>query len=162
MKQFGPDLTAAELGREWVDHVFFPYNEYRYALANLRRGIEPPVSGWFNNGFYNGCMGGPIRSEIWALVVPGAPGAAARYAYEDAIVDHAGGESVYGELFNAALESAAFVEDDPLELVEIGLTYVPEDCAVARVSGTPSAGTSRGSTGRRPGSGSSSPTATRT
>lgn len=132
LEQYGPGLTASELGREWVDHVFFPYNEYRYALANLRRGVEPPVSGWFNNGFYNDCMGAPIRSEIWALVAPGAPGAAARYAYEDAIVDHAGGEGVYGELFNAALESAAFVEDDPLELVEIGLTYVPEDCVVAR------------------------------
>lgn len=132
LEQYGADLTARELGQEWVDHVFFPYNEYRYALANLRRGIDPPVAGRFNNGFYNDCMGAPIRSEIWALVAPGAPDVAAAYAYEDAIVDHAGGEGVYGEMFNAALESAAFVEDDPHHLIEIGLAYVPDDCRVAK------------------------------
>lgn len=132
LEQHGVDLTAADLGREWVDHVFFPYNEYRYALANLRRGIDPPVSGRFNNGFYNDSMGAPIRSEVWALVAPAAPGVAAAYAYEDAIVDHAGGEGVHGAVFNAALESAAFVEDDPHRLIEVGLSYVPDDCRVAR------------------------------
>lgn len=132
LEQYGADLTATDLGREWVDHVFFPYNEYRYALANLRRGIDPPVSGRFNNDFYNDCMGAPIRSEVWALVAPAAPGVAAAYAHEDAVVDHAGGEGVYGEMFNAALESAAFVEDDPHRLVEVGLSYVPDDCRVAR------------------------------
>lgn len=132
LEQYGVDLTATELGREWIDHVFFPYNEYRYALANLRRGIDPPVAGRFNNGFYNDCMGAPIRSEIWALVAPGAPDIAAAYAHEDAVVDHAGGEGVFGEMFNAALESAAFVEDDPRHLIDVGLAYVPDDCCVAR------------------------------
>jgi ADP-ribosylglycohydrolase len=131
LEQYGPRVTAADLGEEWLDHVFFPYNEYRYALANLRRGVRPPLSGWFNNEFYNDCMGAPIRSEIWALVAPGAPDLAVRYAYEDAIVDHAGGEGVYGELFNAALESAAFVESDPRTLLDLALSYVPEDCEVA-------------------------------
>lgn len=131
LEQYGVELTATELGQEWVDHVFFPYNEYRYALANLRRSVDPPVSGKFNNEFYNDCMGAPIRSEIWALIAPGVPEVAAAYAYQDAIVDHAGGEGVYGEMFNAALESAAFVEDDPHRLIEIGLSYVPDDCTVA-------------------------------
>lgn len=131
IEQYGVDLGARELGQEWIDHVFFPYNEYRYALANLRRGIEPPVSGWFNNQFYNDCMGAPIRSEIWALIAPGAPDVATAYAYQDAIVDHAGGEGVYGEMFNAAVESAAFVENDPHRLIDVGLSYIPDDCDIA-------------------------------
>lgn len=130
LEQYGPALTARELGQEWVEHVFFPYDEYGYALANLRRGLLPPVAGWFNNPFTN-CMGSPIRSEIWAMAAPGAPEVAARYAYEDAIVDHAGGEGVYGEMFFAALESAIFMEKDRDRLIEIGLKYIPSDCRTA-------------------------------
>ncbi|MDF2714707.1 MAG: ADP-ribosylglycohydrolase family protein [Paenibacillus sp.] len=130
LEQYGPGLTSRELGQEWVEHVFFPFDEYGYALSNLRRGMLPPVAGWFNNPFTN-CMGSPIRSEIWAMAAPGAPEIAARYAYEDAIVDHAGGEGVYGEMFFAALESAIFVEKDRDRLIEIGLNYIPADCRTA-------------------------------
>ena len=77
-------------------------------------------------------MGSPIRSEIWACLAPGNPALAVTYAYEDAIVDHAGGEGLWGEVFNAALEAAAFVQQDPQELLRIGLSYIPVDCATAR------------------------------
>lgn len=131
LEQYGARLTAKELGQEWVEHVFFPYDEYGYALTNLRRGLVPPISGWFNNPFTN-CMGSPIRSEIWAMVAPGAPGVAAYYAYQDAVVDHAGGEGVYGEVFFASIESAAFFESDVNRLLDIGLKFIPEDCRTAK------------------------------
>lgn len=130
LEQYGPALTARELGQEWVEHVFFPFDEYGYALANLRRGLQAPVAGWFNNPFAD-CMGSPIRSEIWAMAAPGAPAIAARYAYEDAIVDHAGGEGVYGEMFFAALQSAIFFERDRDRLIDIGLGHIPADCRTA-------------------------------
>ncbi|NOU71385.1 hypothetical protein GC098_08115 [Paenibacillus sp. LMG 31458] len=131
LEQYGPGLTSRELGQEWMEHIFFPFDEYGYALANLRRGLLAPVAGWFNNPF-NDCMGSPIRSEIWAMAAPGAPATAAHYAYQDAIVDHAGGEGVYGEMFFAALESAIFFEKDRDTLIEIGMTYIPEDCRTAK------------------------------
>ncbi|MDF2921716.1 MAG: ADP-ribosylglycohydrolase family protein [Paenibacillaceae bacterium] len=131
LEQYGPGLTARELGQEWLEHVFFPYDEYGYALANLRRGLLPPVAGAFNNPFTN-CMGSPIRSEIWAMATPGLPEQAAYYAYQDAIVDHAGGEGVYGEMFFAAIESAIFFERDRDQLISIGLTYIPENSRTAR------------------------------
>ncbi|CAN7264831.1 ADP-ribosylglycohydrolase family protein [Paenibacillus sp. LjRoot153] len=131
LEQYGPGLTARELGQEWLEHVFFPFDEYGYALTNLRRGLLPPVAGWFNNPF-NDCMGSPIRSEIWAMAAPGAPEIAAHYAYQDAIVDHAGGEGVYGEMFFAALESAIFFEKDRDRLIEIGMKYIPEDCRTSK------------------------------
>ena len=89
------------------------------------------MSGYFNNWFRD-CMGSPIRSEIWACLAPGAPELAARYAYEDAIVDHAGGESVWGEMFNAALQSAAFVQSDPQVLLDIALSYIPNTSLTAK------------------------------
>ncbi|QTH41984.1 ADP-ribosylglycohydrolase family protein [Cohnella sp. LGH] len=131
LEQYGARLTAVELGQEWVEHVFFPFDEYGYALTNLRRGLTAPVAGWFNNPFTH-CMGSPIRSEIWAMAAPGAPHVAAYYAYQDAIVDHAGGEGVYGEMFFASIESAIFFETDRDRLIGIGLQHIPATCRTAK------------------------------
>ncbi|MBA8794275.1 ADP-ribosylglycohydrolase [Friedmanniella endophytica] len=131
LSQVGPELRAADLARYWLDHIGYNFDEYGLNKANLRLGLQPPVSGSWNNWFVD-CMGCPIRSEVWACVAPGVPRVAARYAYEDAICDHAGGESVWGELFNVAIQSAAFVVDDADTLLDIGLSYVPEGTATAR------------------------------
>lgn len=131
LETYGPRLGAVELAQEWKEHVFFPFDEYGYALTNMRKGMRPPVSGWFDNPFID-CMGAPIRSEIWAMVCPGEPELAAYYAYQDAITDHAGGEGVYGEMFFAAIESAAFVESDPAKLIETGLSLIPKESRVAQ------------------------------
>ena len=51
---------------------------------------------------------------------------AARYAYEDACVDHAG-DGIYAEQFLAALESIAFIENDMNKLLDAGLSVIPVD-----------------------------------
>ncbi|MBS7606415.1 MAG: ADP-ribosylglycohydrolase family protein [Candidatus Bathyarchaeia archaeon] len=131
LKERGIYLTARDLADYWLDCILYNPDEYGFSKTNLRKGLQPPVSGWYNNWFKD-CMGSPIRSEIWACISPGAPNIAAKYAYQDAICDHAGGESVYGEIFNAVLESAAFVIEDRLELVKLGLASIPESSATAR------------------------------
>ncbi|MEA3403447.1 MAG: ADP-ribosylglycohydrolase family protein [Armatimonadota bacterium] len=130
LQELGPELTTHDLGRYWLKYVIYPWDEYGYGSFNLRKGLVPPVSGAYNN-WYVDCEGSPIRSEIWAMVAPAAPEVAARYAYADAIIDHAGGEGVWGEMYLAALESAAFVVSDPHELIEIGLSLIPPDCRTA-------------------------------
>jgi ADP-ribosylglycohydrolase len=129
----GPGLEAADLAQAWLDHIGYNFDEYGLNKTNLRLGLQPPVSGAWNNWFVD-CMGCPIRSEVWACVAPGSPRVAARYAYEDAICDHAGGESVFGELFNVAIQSAAFVLDDPQLLLDIGLSYVPRGSATRKAA----------------------------
>lgn len=124
LEEVGPALRAADLAQYWLNHIGYNFDEYGLSKMNLRLGLAPPVSGAFNNWFKD-CMGSPIRSEIWACVAPGVPTLAARYAYEDAICDHAGGEGVFGELFNAAVESAAFVVPERELLLDIGLSYLP-------------------------------------
>lgn len=127
----GLDIKARDLARYWLDCIQYNFDEYGLHKTNLRKGLLPPISGYFNNWFKH-CMGSPIRSEIWACIAPGLPDVAASYAYEDAIVDHAGGESVYGEMFNAAMQSAAFVTSDKEKLLEIGLSFIPENCETAK------------------------------
>lgn len=131
VEEQGFDLTARQLAQYWLDYIGYNWDEYGLNKTNLRLGLLPPVSGYFNNWFRD-CMGSPIRSEIWACLAPGNPALAARYAIEDASVDHAGGEGLWGEVFNAALEAAAFVEHDPHILLDIAASYIPTHSAVYR------------------------------
>ncbi|MBQ0105776.1 MAG: ADP-ribosylglycohydrolase family protein, partial [Armatimonadetes bacterium] len=127
----GINITARNLAECWLMFQIANYGEYGVAKANLRQGIMPPQSGILNNAKKHSC-GAFIRSEIWACICPGRPDLAVKYAYEDAIVDHGDGEGTYAEFFTASAEAAAFVTDDIRKLIEIGLSYIPEDCGVAK------------------------------
>lgn len=58
---------------------------------------------------------------------------AANYAYYDACVDHSD-EGIYAAVFTAAVQSAAFFESDTQELIDIGLSYIPEHSAIHGVA----------------------------
>lgn len=125
LEEVGLDFTEHDLARYWLNHVFYNPDEYGMHKRNLALGLRPPISGYYNNHFRD-CMGCPIRSEIWACVAAGNPRLAAQFALRDAVVDHAGGESVYGELFNVTIQAAAFTIKDRDKLLQIGLSYLPK------------------------------------
>ena len=114
----GRSLDAEALGEFWLTYVPCDWSEYGAGKSNLRRGLLPPVSGAFHNG-YARSNGAWIRSELWACLCPGDPASAVKYAFADASVDHTG-EGVYAELFCAALQSAAFALSDIPALIELG------------------------------------------
>ena len=131
MEEMGIDVTARRLAEYWCTFVTPHWSEYGNAKINMRQGLLPPLSGTFRNLYKHSC-GAFIRAEIWACIAPGLPHVAARYAYEDAILDHGNGEGTYAEIFIAALESAAFVVADLRQLIAIGLSHIPADCGVAQ------------------------------
>ncbi len=128
-EKYGRNVNSEILGEYWLSYVVADWSEYGAGKNNLAMGLLPPLSGRYNNHNKDSC-GCFIRSELWACLAPGHPDIAVEYAYEDAIVDHAD-EGVYAEIFCAAVESAAFVESDTRKLINIGLSYIPEDCAIA-------------------------------
>ena len=130
VEKYGRQIDAKILGEYWLSYITPNWVEYGTGKCNMGAGMMPPVSGYVANPYRDSC-GCFIRSEIWACLCPGHPELAVRYAYEDAIVDHAG-EGMYGEIFCAAVQSAAFVESDKMKLIEIGLSYLPENCGVAK------------------------------
>lgn len=129
-EKFGPAINSSILAEYWAYKVVAHWAEYGIGKVNLRTGLVPPLSGYYNN-YFKDSNGAWIRSEIWACLCPGRPDLAVKYAYEDASVDHAD-EGIYAEVFTAALESAAFVEKDYEKLIDIALSYVPTDCGVAK------------------------------
>jgi len=128
VEEYGSAINASILGEYWLSFIIPHWVEYGSAKNNLRMGIVPPLSGYLENPYRDSC-GCFIRSELWACIAPGNPQIAAKYAYEDAIVDHSS-EGMHAEVFCAALQSAAFVEKDFHQLIEIGLSYIPKDSGV--------------------------------
>lgn len=131
VEEIGLDLTTHDLAHYWLDHVGYNFDEYGLMMTNLRLGLLPPVAGYYNN-YFRDCMGCPIRTEIWACMAAGNPRLAAHYALLDSVVDHAGGESLYGSVFNVVVEAAAFSISDVPTLINIGLSYLPDESLTAR------------------------------
>lgn len=127
----GPVADRDLFAQCWLDHVRYSENEYAVALRNLKNNIMPPWSGSFDN-FYCDGFGAAHRAGLWAWLAPTKCELAAQLAYEDACVDH-DSDGIYAALFIAALESAAFIENDMNKLLEIGLSFIPKDCRLAAV-----------------------------
>lgn len=124
-----PEINREILADIWLEHMNFHCDEYAVAMRNLALGIRPPWSGSYDNYYVNG-MGAAIRSELWACLAPGDPALAARFAYEDACIDHAG-DGIDAEVFFAVVESLAFVEADIRTLIDAGLACLPPDSVLA-------------------------------
>lgn len=125
LREHGLGLDCETMGRYWRRFIPRGCDEYSIALRNLRRGIAPPESGYFENYFADG-MGAAIRSEIWAMVFAGRPGLAAQFAIADATVDH-WGDGVWAEILMARLEATAFELDDLTALYRRALAWLPAE-----------------------------------
>lgn len=126
----GRDIDSHVLEYYWNTYISATLCEYGTGKNNFNQGAVAPLSGYLRNQNRDS-NGAWIRSEIWACLCAGSPWLAATYAYYDSSVDHSG-EGVYAAVFTATMQSAAFFESDVEKLTEIALSYIPEDCAVAR------------------------------
>jgi ADP-ribosylglycohydrolase len=101
--------------------VRFRIPETELDISEIRRFWNP----------YREWIGAQIRSDGWAWACAGHPEKAAELAWRDASWTHER-NGIYGEMFMAAIQAAAFVVDDPLELIRIGLSEIPRDCRLAK------------------------------
>ncbi|NMA43210.1 MAG: ADP-ribosylglycohydrolase family protein [Oligosphaeraceae bacterium] len=126
LQELGIQPTSRQLAEYWKKHCFYTCCEYGVFIDNLDHGIYPPLSGQWNNKFFNDSEGCPIRSEIWGFIAPGNPQLAMQYAGNDGCLDH-GKTSIDLEQFLSVAASLAFFETDPVELFEQTCRCVPED-----------------------------------
>ena len=131
MEQFGPQaINTALLGELWLGLIPPNWNEYGIGKNNMRRGLQSPLSGDYNNSWKHS-NGAWIRTEVWACMAPAAPTVAAKYAMEDAKVDHGSGEGTWAAAFVAAMQSAAFLYQDIRKCIDVGLAVIPEESRMA-------------------------------
>lgn len=129
----GPqNINSKVLGEYWLSYIGPCWNEYGVCKANMQDGFLPPLSGAVNNAKWKNSNGAWIRTEIWACSFPAMPETAIKMAFEDASVDHGYGEGTFAAIFVAAMESAAFVSSDINNLLDIGLSKIPDSCRVSK------------------------------
>jgi ADP-ribosylglycohydrolase len=130
-ERMGRNLTAQEIGLEWVRQIPFGWSAEWVALRNLNQGILPPQSGSFNNPFVH-WIGAQMRGMVCGMLAPGWPFEAARLAYLDGIVSHKH-NGVYGEIYAAVLTSLAFIHTDTKTILKEAAKFLPQKSEYASV-----------------------------
>ena len=132
----GKEFTSRDIAELWSQTLpmNFVCTAERQALMNFNNHrfgweFDKHYTSTFNNP-YREWIGAQIRGDFFGFMAPGDPERAAEYAYRDACWTHVK-NGIYGEMFFAALEAAAFVESDPAKLVETALGEIPANCRLS-------------------------------
>lgn len=145
LAEIGPDFMWFDVANVWNSAL--PYNKIctaetqailnynmstssSQAGARDRRPSTTPAFTSRNNNPYREWIGAQIRADGWAYACAGNPELAAEFAWRDAHWTHTA-NGIYGEMFAAAMIAAAFVERDPMTIVETGLSEIPANCRLA-------------------------------
>jgi ADP-ribosylglycohydrolase len=149
IRHVGPAFTWTDVAQAWVNHIPFAgicTAEAQAYLNYCNRTARLSTAGWGPNALntaatpaftrrhwnpYREWIGAQIRSDGFAWCCAGKPELAAEFAWRDAHWTHER-NGIYGEMFCAAMQAAAFVESDPRRLVEIGLSEIPAECRLAQ------------------------------
>ena len=143
VEESGPDFTWKDVATFWTHRIPFGaictaetqavqnfWNKSCRGWPKQTVAAGPAYTRRWRNP-YREWIGAQIRSDGWAYVCAGKPELAAEFAYRDACWTHER-NGIYGEMFCAAMQAAAFVESDPARLVAIGLSEIPAECRLAR------------------------------
>ena len=139
-----PNISPEEIGDSWLNYLIknrsvlwwggLGQSTEHTAYLRLANGIKAPMSGSMamNGQVVAEQIGAQIFIDGWAMVAPGDPDQAVKFAEAAARVSH-DGEAVYGAKVLAAMEAMAFVENDIQKLRDIGRSYIPTDSVIARM-----------------------------
>jgi ADP-ribosylglycohydrolase len=142
LEDHGPKFRWNHVAFVWTQRIPFGaictaetqavLNFWNASARFFQRGmvnIDPETTRMHRNP-YREWIGAQIRSDGWAWACAGKPALAAEFAYRDAHWTHTR-NGIYGAMFCAAMQAAAFVERDPRKLVETGLGQIPAQCRLA-------------------------------
>lgn len=140
LEKHGPDFKWHNVATTWNSSL--PYYaictaeaqaimNYNNAVPRIARSrwVTPEYTST-NRNPYREWIGAQIRADGWGYACAGNPELAAEFAYRDACWTHRA-NGIYGEMMFAAIMAAAFVVSDPVELVNIGLSEIPQNCKLA-------------------------------
>lgn len=125
LEESGSGFTCEDVALRWLMDLpaLHTFTAERAAYRNLLTGQFPPASATFRNPCRE-WIGAQIRGDLFGYVNPGNPEAAAMMAYRDGSISHVK-NGVYGEMFVAAMLSAAAAGGSAGEIVMRGLSQIP-------------------------------------
>ncbi|MBC8536935.1 ADP-ribosylglycohydrolase family protein [Feifania hominis] len=122
---FGRDFAPNDVLYAWLNWMpaGIVATAERVAYQNAANGILYPESAVHQNP-YREWVGAQIRAEVFGMVNPCDPHAAAEMAWRDACISHTR-NGIYGEMFTAALVALAMGGGSVRELIEGALREIP-------------------------------------
>ncbi|MEM2921641.1 MAG: ADP-ribosylglycohydrolase family protein [Candidatus Bathyarchaeia archaeon] len=131
LERKGFSFTTDDVADEWLNRLplYLTYTAERETYRNLALGIKPPETATFWNPFRE-WVGAQIRADPWGYANPMRPWDAAEMAYRDARLSHVK-NGIYGEMYVAAMVASAFMLFEPLEVVQKGLSCIPQESRLA-------------------------------
>jgi ADP-ribosylglycohydrolase len=140
----GRALTPEQIGATWLNYIIenrsilwwggVGNSTEHTAYVRLKHGIRPPDSGScaLNGRTVAEQIGAQIFIDGWGMIAPGDPELAVEFARKAACVSH-DGEAIYGAQVIAALEAQAFVESDLNRLLDVAVSFIPQDSIIYRL-----------------------------
>jgi len=126
LERLGASFTTDDVAQSWLANL--PggrvFTAERIAYRNLLDGYEPEIAGAVRNPFRD-WIGAQIRTDVYGWACPGDPRRAAGLAWTDGWLSHRR-NGLYGAMFAAAASSAAVVARTVDEVIDAGLSVVPE------------------------------------
>ncbi len=137
LQEGGRDFQTEDVARNWFLHL--PYRQVCTAETMAYRNLVMLGAFWFKKDAqqkidwnwvathlnpYREWIGAQIRVDAYGYAAAGNPGLAAEFAWRDARMSHVK-NGIYGAMFCAAMIAAAFVSEDPRQIVEAGLSQIP-------------------------------------
>ncbi|MCC7208573.1 MAG: ADP-ribosylglycohydrolase family protein [Anaerolineae bacterium] len=133
LEQHGPDFTTLDVGMNWLNSIPFlwtwgPEHVVYLNLAVAVADHQPEhvdleaIAGYLNPGVE--WIGAQIRADVYGYVCSGLPERAAEFAWRDAYLTHRM-NGIYGAMWVAAMNAAAFTLLDAEAIIHAGLAQIP-------------------------------------
>lgn len=126
MENRGLNFTPDDVAENWLNNLpaLHVCTAERVAYRNFLYCVYPPESAFYANPFRE-WIGAQIRGDLFGYVAPGNPLKACHMAFNDACISHIK-NGIYGEMWVAAMLSAATVTDDFEIVLRTGLACIPQ------------------------------------
>jgi len=132
LRRYGIDVSAVTVAHEWNAKIRQVWHANDAGLANIRKGILPPLSGNPRYNLHADDIDFQIESDIFGMISPGMPQVSNRF---DDRMGHIMnyGDGVYGGMFISAMYTQAFFASNVRDVVENGLKAIPPKSLYAQL-----------------------------
>ncbi len=133
LERVGPDFTSLDVGMNWLGSIPFlwtwgpehaVYLNLATAVGEHRPGAIDLESVTMHLNPGTEWIGAQIRTDVYGYVCPGRPELAAELAWRDAYLTHRK-SGIYGAMWVAAMNAAAFTMLDMEAIIRAGLARIP-------------------------------------
>jgi hypothetical protein len=126
LDKLGLDCSQEQLAHSFASADYHLAHANQAARYNIRHGIMPPASGYWENNPHADDIDFQIESDFIGLMTPALLPEAMKIASRVGHIMNSG-DGFYGGAFVAGMYSAAFYEKNPEAIVKTALLSIPEE-----------------------------------